>query len=396
MEVEMERTVIVSATRTPVGSFQGALGQIKSTELGSIVIKDALKKAGIDGSKVDQVIMGCVLPAGLGQSPARQASLGAGVPKEVGVLTINKVCSSGLQSVMLADQMIRSGDAEVVIAGGMESMSNAPYYLPKARTGYRMGDGKIIDGMVYDGLWDAFTNQHMGACAELCAEKYGSTREKQDEYAINTYKKAQAAIENGAFKNEITSVEIPQRKGEPVIFDTDEEPGRVKFEKLPKLKAPFKKDGTVTAANASSISDGAAALVVMSESRAKEEGLTPLAYIRSHAGFSQEPEWFTTAPVGASKRALEKADLKAGDINIFEINEAFSAVTLAAIHDLELNPDNVNVNGGAVAIGHPIGASGARILVTLVHAMKNRGEKLGLATLCNGGGEATAMIVELL
>ncbi|MBT3181833.1 MAG: acetyl-CoA C-acetyltransferase [Deltaproteobacteria bacterium] len=392
----MERTVIVSATRTPLGSFQGALSGMKSTELGSIVIKDALKKTGLDGSKVDQVIMGCVLPAGLGQSPARQASLGAGLPKEVGVLTVNKVCSSGLQSVMLADQMIRAGDVEIVIAGGMESMSNAPYYLPKARNGYRMGDGKVVDGMVFDGLWDIYSNQHMGACAELCAEKYGFMREIQDEYAIATYKRAQAANENGAFKNEITTVEIPQRKGAPIIFDKDEEPGRVKFDKIPTLKAPFKKDGTITAANASSISDGAAALVVMSESRAKKEGLTPLAYVRSHAGFSQEPEWFTTAPIGASKRALEKAGLKAGDINLFEINEAFSAVTLAAIKELELNPDKVNVNGGAVAVGHPIGASGARILVTLVHAMKNRGEKLGLATLCNGGGEATAMVIELL
>jgi len=392
----MERSVIISAARTSLGSFQGSLSGIKSTELGSVAIREAIKRAGIDAAKIDEVIMGCVLPAGLGQSPAKQASLGAGVPKEVSVLTINKVCSSGLRAVMLADQMIRAGDCGLIVAGGFESMTGAPYLLPKARAGFRMGDGKIVDGMVLDGLWDIFTNQHMGSCAELCAEKYGFTREAQDEFAIESYKKAQAAIQSGAFKDEIVPVEIPQRKGDPVIFDTDEEPGRVKFDKIPTLKAPFKKDGTVTAANASSISDGAAAFVVMSETRAKKEGLKPMAVILSSATFSHEPEWFTTAPIGAARRALEKAGLSVGDIDLFEINEAFSCVTMAAIKDLELDESKVNLHGGAAALGHPIGASGARILATLVYALKHEGKKRGLATLCNGGGEATAMVIEML
>lgn len=392
----MERSVIVSAVRTPLASFQGSLAGFKSTELGSFAIRGALNSVKFDAGQIGEVIMGCVLPAGLGQSPARQASLGAGVPKEVGVLTVNKVCSSGLKSVMIADNNIRLGEYDMAVAGGMESMTNSPYILPKARDGYRMGDGKIVDTMVLDGLWDIYTNQHMGTCAELCAEKYGLTRQMQDEFAIESYKKAQEAIKNGAFKKEIVNVEIPQRKGDPVVFDTDEEPGRVKFDRMLTLRAAFKKDGTVTAANASSISDGAAALVVMSESRAKKEGLKPLAYIVSHASFSHEPEWFTTAPIGASKHALDKAGLHVADIDLFEINEAFSAVTMAAIRELEIDAAKVNVNGGAVAIGHPIGASGARILVTLVNAMVARGAKRGLTTLCNGGGEATAMIVELV
>lgn len=390
----MERSVIVSAARTPVASFQGGLSGLRSPEIGSIAIREAIKRAGIDAGGIDEVVMGCVLPAGLGQSPARQASLGAGVPKEVSVLTINKVCSSGLRAVMLADQLIRLGDAAVVVAGGMESMTNSPYILPNARGGYRLGDGKIVDSIVFDGLWDIYSNQHMGSCAELCAQKFGLTREGQDEFAANSYRKAQAAIGSGAFKDEIVRVEIPQRKGAPVIFDTDEEPGRVKFDKIPTLKPAFKKDGTVTAANASSISDGAAALVVMSEGRAKREGIKPMAAILSHAVFSHEPEWFTTAPIGASRRALEKAGLAVGDIDLFEINEAFSAVTMAAIKELELDAAKVNVNGGAVAIGHPIGASGARILTTLLYAMRHQGKGRGLAALCNGGGEATAMIVE--
>ncbi|MFH0799942.1 MAG: acetyl-CoA C-acetyltransferase [Pseudomonadota bacterium] len=390
----MARSVIVSAARTPVGSFQGKLSSFKSTELGSFAIREAVKRSGIDAREVGEVIMGCVLPAGLGQSPARQASLGAGIPKEVSVLTINKVCSSGLRSVMLADQLIRSGDCQIVVAGGMESMTNSPYLMPGARGGLRLGDAKIVDSMVLDGLWDIYTNQHMGSCAELCAEKYGFTRQIQDAFAERSYKKALAAIESGAFKDEIVSVPVPQKKGEPVMFDTDEEPGRVKFDKIPTLKASFKKDGTVTAANASSISDGGAAFVVMSEERAKKAGLKPLASIVAHATFSQEPEWFTTAPVGAMKRTLERAGLKISDVDLFEINEAFSAVTLAAIKEFSLDVGKVNVGGGSVAIGHPIGASGGRILTTLLYAMKHRGAKRGLATLCNGGGEATAMIVE--
>jgi len=392
----MTNSVIVSATRTPLASFQGNLASLKSTELGSVVIREVLKRAKLDGGKLDEVIMGCVLPAGLGQSPAKQAALGAGVPKEINVLTINKVCSSSLRAIMLADQMIRAGDAHAIVAGGMESMTNSPYILPKARNGYRMGDGKIVDTMVFDGLWDIHTNQHMGSCAELCAEKYGLTREMQDEFATQSYKKALAATDSGAFADEIVSVEVPQRKGDPVIFNTDEEPDRVKFDKIAKLKASFKKDGTITPANASSISDGAAAVVVTSEEFAKRNKLKPLARIVSHSAYSHEPEWFTTAPIGASRHALERAGLNVGDIDLFEINEAFSAVTMAAIMDLELDPERVNINGGAVALGHPIGASGARILVTLLHALKKRRDKLGLAALCNGGGEATAMIVQLL
>ncbi|MFA4874876.1 MAG: acetyl-CoA C-acetyltransferase [bacterium] len=391
----MEHSVIVSAVRTPVASFQGGLSAIKSTDLGALAIREAVRRAGIDGASVNEVIMGCVLPAGLGQSPARQAALGAGLPKEVGVLTVNKVCSSGLKAVMLADQLIRVGDCEVVVAGGMESMTNTPYTMPGARSGLRLGDGKIVDTMVFDGLWDIFTDQHMGSCAELCAAKYGFTREMQDDFAEGSFRKAQAAIKAGAFKDEIVAVPVPQKKGEPLMFDTDEEPGRANFEKMRSLKPSFKKDGTVTAANASSISDGAAALVIMSEARAKREGLSPLARIVAHGAFSQEPEWFTTAPIGAVKLVLKKAGLTIDKIDLFEINEAFSPVAMAAILEFSIDPARVNVNGGAVAMGHPIGASGARILTTLVHAMKHRGAKRGLATLCNGGGESTAIIVEI-
>lgn len=390
----MKRTVIVSAARTPVASFQGSLSPMRAPEIGAVAIREAVRRAGITGTDVQNAVFGCVLPAGLGQSPARQAVLGAGLPKEVNVLTVNKVCSSGLVSVMLADQLIRAGEYEIVVAGGMESMTNSPYLLPNARGGYRLGDGKIVDSMVFDGLWDIYTNQHMGSCAELCAEKYGFKREMQDAFAEKSYRKALAAIESGAFRDEIVAVEIPSKKGEAVKFSVDEEPGRVKFDKMPTLKPSFKKDGTVTPANASSISDGGAAFVVMSEDAAKKRGLKPLAAIVSHATFSQEPEWFTTAPIGATKRALEKAGLKPSDIDLFEINEAFSPVTMAAIKEFSLDEKKVNVNGGSVAIGHPIGASGARILTTLLYAMKNRGAKRGLATLCNGGGEATAMIVE--
>lgn len=392
----MITSVIVSGARTAVASFQGGLSQAKSTKLGSTVVSESLKRAYIDPKDVDEVIMGCVLPAGLGQSPARQAALGAGLPKEVSVLTINKVCSSSLYAVMLADKLIRSGDSNVVVAGGMESMTNAPYTLPNARAGLRLGDGKIVDSMIFDGLWDIFTNQHMGDCAELCATKYGFTREMQDSFATDSYKKANAAIAEGLFKDEIVAVSVPQKKGEVLMFDTDEEPWRVNYDKMPQLKPSFKKDGTVTAANASAISDGAAACVVMSEDAAKKRGLKPLVKIVSHATFSQEPEWFTTAPVGAIKRVLDKAGLKISEIDLFEINEAFSVVAMAAIKDLNIDVKKVNVNGGSVAIGHPIGASGARILTTLLYAMKHRGAKRGLATLCNGGGEATAMIVEAL
>ena len=387
-------SVIAGAVRTPIGSFQGGLSSLKSTQLGSIVIREALNRADIHPAKVNEVVMGCVLAAGLGQNPARQAAVGAGVPVEVGAVTVNKVCSSGLYAVMMADMLIRTGRREVVVAGGMESMSGAPYLLPEARGGMRMGNKKVVDSMVVDGLWDIFTDQHMGCCAELLAEKYDFTRQMQDAFAQSSYRKALAAIESGAFEEEVVAVSVPQKKGEPVIFDTDEEPARVKFEKLPRLKASFKNQGTVTAANASSISDGAAALVIMSEKRAKKEGIRPLATIVAHATHSQEPEWFTTAPIGAASQALKEADLDVGDIDLFEINEAFSGVTMATIKTLNIDESKVNIHGGAVALGHPIGASGARILVTLLYALKQRGGKRGLAVLCNGGGEATSVIVE--
>lgn len=390
----MTRSVIASAARTPIGSFQGSLCPLKSTELGAIVIRDCLQRAAVAPDEIDGVVMGCALPAGLGQAPARQAALGAGIPDSVGALTVNKVCSSGLVSVMIADLMIRAKDGEAFVCGGMESMSNAPYILPNARKGLRLGDSKVIDSMVFDGLWDIHTNQHMGSCAELCAAKHGFTRKMQDAFARRSYEKALEAIRSGAFRGEITGVPVPQKGGDPVVFDVDEEPGRVEFDRIPALKPAFREDGTVTAANASSISDGAAALVVMGEARAKREKLRPLARIVSHASFSHQPEWFTTAPIGAVHRALGKAHLAVGDIDLFEINEAFAVVAMAALSDLELDEERVNVNGGAVALGHPIGASGARILTTLIHAMKSRGARRGLATLCNGGGEATAIIIE--
>jgi acetyl-CoA C-acetyltransferase len=390
----MKTSVIVSCVRTPVGNFQGGLNSVSATKLGAIVIKEAVKRAGIKPDQVEYCIMGNVLPAGLGQSPARQALIEAGLPTSVQALTINKVCGSGLKAVMLADQIIRAGDHEIIVCGGMESMSNAPYLLPKARTGYRMGDGKVVDSMVKDGLWDSFNNVHMGSLTDKASAKYEISREEQDEFAITSYKRSQAAIKAGFFKDEIIPVEIPQRKGDPIIFDTDEGPGKVMFEKIPTLRPAFNKDGVVTAANASSINDGAAAFVVMSEEKAKELNLTPLAKIKGHCGFSHDPAFFTTAPSGAMKILLEKTKIKPEDIDIFEINEAFSFVTLHSIREFKLDPEKVNVNGGAVSIGHPIGASGARILVTLLYAMKNRDKNRGVASLCIGGGEAVAILVE--
>ncbi len=392
----MREVHIISAARTAVGSFQGGLSLLPATKLGSIVIEEVVKRAGIKKEDVDQVIMGNVLSAGLGQAPARQASLGAGLPDAVGCLTINKVCGSGLKSVMLAAQAIMLEDAEVIVAGGMESMTNSPYLLPKARSGYRMGDGVIIDSMIKDGLWDPYDDYHMGNFAELCAEKYNLTRERQDEFSLESYHRAQEAQKQGRFREEIFSVEISQKKGEPIIFDTDEDPGKLRAEKVPTLRPAFKKDGTVTAANASSISDGAAAVVAMSSEQAKSLGCQPLARILGYAEASIAPEWFTIAPVEAVKRVLEKTGMSKDDIDLFEINEAFSVVTLRAIEEFGLDPAKVNVNGGAVSIGHPIGGSGARILVTLLYAMRNRKAKTGLATLCIGGGEAVAMVVERL
>ncbi|OGQ08170.1 MAG: acetyl-CoA acetyltransferase [Deltaproteobacteria bacterium RIFCSPLOWO2_12_FULL_40_28] len=392
----MKETVIVSAARTPVGSFLGSLAPVSAPQLGAIAIKEAVKRATIKGSDVEEVIMGCVLTAALGQSPARQALLGAGLPKEVGALTIGKVCGSGLKSVMLADQMIRSGDREIMIAGGMESMSNSPYALSKVREGLRMGHGQLLDTMIQDGLWDPYNNKHMGNCAEMCAKEYKVTRQMQDDFAAESYRRAQKSVKEGIFKEEIVPVPIPQKGGESLMVAIDEEPGKGKIEKLPSLRAAFEKEGTVTAGNASSINDGAAALVVMSADRAKALGLKPLARILSQAQASREPEWFTMAPADAMDKALKKAKLLVNDIDLFEVNEAFSVVAIANNNKLGIPADRVNIRGGAVAIGHPIGASGARILVTLLYALKQTGKKKGLASLCIGGGEGVALIVEAL
>ncbi len=389
----MEKVVIASAARTPVGSFQGAFSQMSAPKLGAIAIKEALKRAGVDGSHVDECIMGEVLTAGVGQAPARQAALGAGLDVSVPCMTINKVCGSGLKAVMLAADSIALGNTKIAVAGGQENMTQAPHLLENSRSGYRMGNTAVTDSMIKDGLWDPYNNWHMGNAAELCVTKYHFTREQQDEFAINSYKKAQAALASGAFKNEIAPVEIQDKKG-TVIVDKDEEPGGAKFDKMPGLRPAFDKAGTITAANASKINDGGAAVVLMSETEAKSRGVKPLATIVAHATFAQDPKWFTTAPVGAIKNALKKANLTTSQIDLWEINEAFSNVTMAAMKELEIPAEKVNVHGGAVAIGHPIGASGARILTTLCYALQTHGKKYGLATLCIGGGEAVALIIE--
>ena len=388
-----ESVVIVAAKRTPMGSFNGSLSTVPATELGSVAIKAACE--GTDVSHIDEVIMGCVLPAGLGQSPARQASLGAGLPLGTGVTTINKVCGSGLKAVMLAHDLIKAGSAEAIVAGGFENMSNSPYLLPKARTGYRMGHGQVLDHMMLDGLENAYDGKAMGCFAQDTADAENITRSEMDDFALRSLAKANEAINSGSFKDEIVSVTISGRKGE-VVVDTDEGPGSARPEKIPTLRPAFKKDGTVTAANSSSISDGAAALLVMSESKAKALGLEPIAKVVAHATHSIEPENFTIAPVGAIEKALSKAGWSKDDVDLFEINEAFAMVTMLAIRNLELDENKVNVHGGACALGHPIGASGARILVTLLHALKNKGGKKGIASLCIGGGEGVALAVEAL
>jgi acetyl-CoA C-acetyltransferase len=389
----MKKIVITSAKRTPVGSFNGDLSSLSAAQLGSIAIKSVLDDTKIDVNLVDEVIMGNVLTAGQGQAPARQAAIYAGLPDKTETLTINKMCGSGLKAVMLAQQAILAGDAEVIIAGGQESMSTAPYLLDKARTGYRLGDGKIIDSMVKDGLWDVFNDIHMGSCAESCARDFNFKREELDEFTIGSYKKALAAQEAGKFIDEIVPVTIKSRKAE-IIVDKDEEPGNVKFEKIPSLRPVFEKDGVVTAANASSINDGAAALMIMTEEKAKELGLKPLVEIVAQSSSAKAPIEFTTAPADAIAKVLKKADLSKDDIDIFEINEAFAVVSLAVNKILELDVAKVNVNGGAIAIGHPIGASGARILTTLIYEMKKQNSTYGLASLCIGGGEASALIVK--
>jgi acetyl-CoA C-acetyltransferase len=386
--------VIVSACRSPIGSLAGSLSSVPATRLGATVVKEAMTRAGLASDQIDEVIMGNVLPAGLGQAPARQAALFAGLPKSVECLTINKMCGSGLKSVMLGAQAIALNDASVIIAGGMESMSNAPYLLDKARAGYRLGHGTLIDSMIVDGLWDVYNDYHMGNAAELCAKGCQIPRDLQDEYAIMSYKRAQTAQKEGWFKKEIVNVEIAGRKGDSTIIDTDEEPQRVKFEKIPELKPVFQKDGTVTPANASTINDGAAALAIMSGEKARESGVKPLARIIAQASHAKAPEWFTTAPADVIQKVLRKAGMKKEDIGLFEINEAFAVVALAVNRIAGLDPDKVNIHGGAVALGHPIGASGARILVTLLHAMEQKDIQFGLAAICIGGGEASAVIVE--
>jgi acetyl-CoA C-acetyltransferase len=390
----MKDLVILSAARTPIGSFLGKLSSLPAPALGSIAIRAALDRSGVRPEDVEQVVFGNVLQAGQGQAPARQASLGAGIPNTVPCVTVHKVCGSGMRAVMDVGNAIRAGEYEVAVAGGMESMSNAPYLLERARTGLRMGNGILVDSMIKDGLWDPYGDVHMGNCAEMCVSKYHFTREEQDAFSLESYKRAQSASKSGASAEEIVPVEVPQKKGAPLKIDADEEPFAAPLDKMPSLKPAFQKDGTVTAANSSKINDGAAALVVSSADRARAAGWKPIARIVAYAGVAQAPEWFTTAPIGAIQKLLGMTGLKIGDIDLFEINEAFAAVAMAAIRELGLDPAKVNVRGGAVALGHPIGASGARILTTLVHALRRDGRKRGLAAICIGGGEATAMLVE--
>jgi acetyl-CoA C-acetyltransferase len=391
----MTDVVISSACRTPIGAFQGALSGLSAAELGAIAIREAVKRAGVDPAKVERAFMGNVLSAGMGQAPARQAVIKAGLPVSVGAVTVNKVCGSGLQAVMFARRDILIGDASVVIAGGMESMTNAPYVMPQARAGFRMGNGLIIDSMIHDGLWDPYKNMHMGNCGDMVAVKYGFSREDQDAFAAESYRRARAAQASGKFKGEIVPVEIASKKGS-VVVDQDEEPGRGDPSKFASLRPAFGKDGTVTAANASSINDGAAALVIASGARAAELKLPVLAKIVADASAAVEPEWFTIAPVHALASLYKKTGTKPTDWDLYEINEAFSGVTMAAAKEHGLDLANVNVHGGAVSLGHPIGCSGARVLVTLIHALKDRGKKRGIATLCIGGGEAVALAVELV
>ncbi|MGM0428690.1 MAG: acetyl-CoA C-acyltransferase [Pseudomonadota bacterium] len=387
--------VIVAANRTPMGGFQGCLSEVSAPNLGATAIKAALSNSGLKADDISEVIMGNVLPAGLGQAPARQAMLYADLPRSTGATTINKVCGSGLKAAMMAHDLIKAGSADVVLAGGMESMSNAPYMLPKGRNGYRMGHGQVLDHMMFDGLEDAYENKAMGSYAQSTADEYGIDREAMDEFAIHSLTKAQTAIKDGLFKDEITAVSYSTRKGE-VTVDTDEQPGKARLDKIPQLRAAFKKDGTITAANSSSISDGAAALILMRESDAKAKGLQPLARVMGHSTHSQAPSEFTIAPIGAMNSLLSKLDWTKDDVDLWEINEAFAMVTMLAIQEMKLDASKVNVHGGACALGHPIGASGARLLVTLLHALKQKGQKRGITSLCIGGGEAVALAVEMM
>lgn len=388
-----DTVVIVGMARTAMGGMQGMFSGLSATELGAQAISGALADAGIEANQIDEVLMGCVLPAGLGQAPARQAALGAGISKSTPCTTINKVCGSGMKTVMQAHDAILSGSADVVVAGGMESMTNAPYLMPQGRSGYRFGHGQLLDHMLYDGLQDAYSGGPMGIYAETCADHFSFSREEQDAYALESLARAKKAINEGLFKREIVAVTVKTRKGETII-DTDEQPGNAMPDKIPSLRPAFKKDGTVTAANASSISDGAAALVLMRKSEATKRGLKVIATIKGHSQNAHEPEWFTTAPVGAMQKLMTRLDWSAEQVDLFEVNEAFAVVTMAAMKELNISHDKVNVHGGACALGHPLGASGARILVTLLSAMQTYDKKTGMASLCIGGGEATALAVE--
>jgi acetyl-CoA C-acetyltransferase len=391
----MKEVVIVSAVRTPMGSFGGALSSVSATQLGSVAIRGAVEKAGINPNEVDEVYMGNVLQASLGQAPARQAAIGAGLNQDVPCTTINKVCSSGMKSIMLAAQSIMCGDNEVVVAGGMENMSAVPHYFAKGRNGQKLGDMKLVDGLVKDGLTDVYNKVHMGNCAELCAKEMNFSREQQDAFAVESYNRSAKAWAEGKFNDEVVAVSVAQRRGDDLIISEDEEYKNVKMDKIPNLRPVFDKEGTVTAANASTLNDGAAALILMSADKAKALGLQPLAKIKSYADAAHQPEWFTTAPAKALPIALEKANISTGDVDFFELNEAFSVVGLANIEKLGLDATKVNVHGGAVSLGHPLGCSGTRIIVTLLHVLKHNNGKVGAAGICNGGGGASAMVVEL-
>ncbi len=392
----MKEVVIVEAKRTPIGGFGGSLSSFTAPELGSIAIIEVVKKAGIKPDDVQEVVMGNVLSAGIGQAPARQAALKAGLSEKTPSTTVNKVCASGMKAIMIANDQIALGQNDIMVAGGMESMSNVPYYLPKQRWGSKYGNTEMLDGIVHDGLWDVYNKYLMGNAAELCASECNIGREEQDEFAIESYKRAIEATEKGYFKDEIIEVKITDRKGNVTMVDTDEELGKVRFDKISSLRPVFSKDGTVTAANASSLNDGAAAVLMMSADRAKELGLSPIAKIRSHGSAAKAPEWFTTAPADAIPVALKRAGLQVSDIDLFEINEAFSVVSIANNQILELDPSIVDIHGGAVSLGHPIGTSGARIVVTLLNALKRTGKSLGCAGICNGGGGASALVVEMI
>lgn len=388
-------SVILSAKRTPIGAYLGSLSNFSAPQLGAVAIKSAVEQSGIKIDEINEVIMGNVLQGGVGQAPARQAAIYAGLPISVECMTVNKVCGSGLKAVMLADQAIKTDDAELIVAGGMESMSNAPYFLKKARTGYRMGHGELLDMMIHDGLWDPYKNIHMGMAGELCSSTYNITREEQDDYAIMSYKRALEAQEKGYFDEEIAPVEIVGKSGSTFV-KLDEEPSKVSFEKVKSLKPVFKSDGVITAANASSIDDGAAALVVASEEYSNNNGLKPIAKIIAHVSYAQQPEWFTTAPTAAIQKLLKKVNMSVEQIDLFEVNEAFSVVSMITAKNLGIPYEKMNIHGGAVSLGHPIGASGARILTTLIYALKRTGGKYGIASLCIGGGEANALLIEMI